>query len=318
MGPVGQRGGGGGRHRGQSDVLRTRRSRRCWAWGSRRWCRTPRAEGPRSRVSHFNQAQVLSVLVRADVLRVRLSGDRVCRALASDAATGGARGRVPAVVHSGAGAPVRDGGDGRGAARHRQLQARDDRPDGLRDLNMVLSPFLIFGLGHGPAVGRCGSRDRHVRRTWCGSAWLTFYFLAAELLPEFCAVALEARSGLWRYDAEDRPPGGGGVRAAGGASVCRVRGEPPVWIRGAGRIRHRHAHRPGRLPAVVALGFAVAPVAGQNVGARQGSRRATFRSAVLDGSRRDGNALDRLLDRRRRDGRGFLERPRGVAVGTDT
>ena len=58
-------------------------------------------------------------------LVVAMAGRRLyVDALAADAPTARARRRLPAVVHPGAGAAVRAGDDGGGAARHGRLQAR--------------------------------------------------------------------------------------------------------------------------------------------------------------------------------------------------
>ena len=79
-------------------------------------------------------------------------------ALGADAATARTRRRLPALVHSGDVAAVRDGRHGLGAARHRQLQARHGRPDRARSSSTcVLAPILIFGWGTGRPMGVAGA-----------------------------------------------------------------------------------------------------------------------------------------------------------------
>ena len=79
----------------------------------------------------FNQSQVLSMVAGLLFLAVAMLLRH--QYAASQSATEGHAHRdraIPAVVHSRHGAAVRDGGHGRRAARHRQLQARHVRADG--------------------------------------------------------------------------------------------------------------------------------------------------------------------------------------------
>ena len=100
--------------------------RRCSASARRRWCRMrPAARITIARSLVFNQSQVLSIVVARVFLAVAMLTRR--RTRAEQSADDGMRERdraIPAVVHSGDGAAVRHGRDGRGAARHRQFQAR--------------------------------------------------------------------------------------------------------------------------------------------------------------------------------------------------
>ena len=107
-------------------------SRRCSASAPRRWCRMRperrTATGPccssiSRRCSRWcaGPAFLLVMMTLRGPLHAGAGGRRH---------HGHARGRLPALVHSGDVAAVRDGRDGLGAARHRQLQAGNDRADG--------------------------------------------------------------------------------------------------------------------------------------------------------------------------------------------
>ena len=243
----------------------------------------------------FNQSQVLSVVVGAALLRRRHGAPhrRTRTRSRADARTAALAADYLAVVHPGDGAAVRDGRDGRGAARHRQLQAGHDRPDRHGDPEHGAGAVPDLRLGH--AAGRSAwpaRRSRRSSRSRSASVWLTFYFLPKDSYLKFMAADWKPRLRTLEEDARDRPAGRRGVRADRRLPVRRLR-------RSAGRSARRR--RPGSASACASCrpascrssrsGFAVAPVAGQNFGARQAERvRATFRSAVADGGRRDAAA----------------------------
>ena len=130
VGRLGKEAVAGGRHRRQPHVHRARdladaRRRHDDAGLARRRA----ARSTRAALLVFNQSQVLSVLVGVIFLVVAMAAARLRtrRRWAPTPQTARAGRRVPALVHPGDGAAVRDGRDGRGAARHRQLQAGHDR-----------------------------------------------------------------------------------------------------------------------------------------------------------------------------------------------
>ena len=131
-------------------------------------------------------------------------------------------------------------------------------------LNTVLAPRPDPGLGHRPAARRGRRRDRladrHLRgrrgappRTSC----------ASRSYLRSCWRELPAAAGAVGPHAQDRPAGGGGVRADGRLHDGDLHREPAVRRRrprpaSASALRVVQA---GFMP-VVALGFAVSPVAG--------------------------------------------------------
>ena len=123
---------------------------------------------------------------------------------------------------------VRDGGDGRGAARHGQLQTGHDgvsrRPSSS---TCSLAPVLIFGWGTGFAAGRAGAALATFHRgrpsAW---SWITIYFIARERVSAVSSGQWKPRP-PWREYAEDRPPGGRRVRADGGLLVSSTRSARP-------------------------------------------------------------------------------------------
>ena len=149
-------------------------------------------------------------------------------------------------------------------------------------LNMVLAPFLIFGwVTHRP-FGVAGAAVSSLIAIAVASVWLTFYFFAKGSYLKFMAADWKPDFGLWRKMLGiGLPAGAEFALLAVYLFVVYVVSRPFGSAAQAGFGIGMRIVQAGFMP-VVALGFAVAPVAGQNVGARQAERvRATFRSAVL-------------------------------------
>ena len=149
-------------------------------------------------------------------------------------------------------------------------------------LNMVLAPFLIFGwVTHRP-FGVAGAAVSSLIAIAVGSVWLTFYFFPKSSYLKFMVGDWKPDIGLWKKMLGIGLPAGAefallAVYLFVVYAVSRPFGSGAQAGFGIG-MRIVQA---GFMP-VVALGFAVAPVAGQNVGARRAERvRATFRSAVF-------------------------------------
>ena len=149
-------------------------------------------------------------------------------------------------------------------------------------INMILAPFLIFGWGTGRAFGVAGAAIASLIAIIIGIIWLATYFLPEDAFLRFVRADWKPDWGLWRKMLGIGLPAG--VEFALIAvyifivySVTRQFGAAAQAAFGIG-MRIVQA---GFMP-VVALGFSVAPVAGQNFGARKAQRvRDTFRDGAL-------------------------------------
>jgi putative MATE family efflux protein len=149
-------------------------------------------------------------------------------------------------------------------------------------LNMVLAPFLIFGwVTHRP-FGVAGAAISSLIAIAVASVWLTFYFFAKGSYLKFMAADWKPDIGLWRKMLGiGLPAGAEFALLAVYLFVVYVVSRPFGSAAQAGFGISMRIVQAGFMP-VVALGFAVAPVAGQNFGARRAERvRSTFRSAVF-------------------------------------
>jgi len=185
-------------------------------------------------------------------------------------------------------------------------------------LNMVLAPFLIFGwVTHRP-FGVAGAAVSSLIAIAVGSVWLTFYFFPKSSYLKFMAADWKPDFGLWKKMLGiGLPAGAEFALLAVYLFVVYVVSRPFGSAAQAGFGIGMRIVQAGFMP-VVALGFAVAPVAGQNVGARHAERvRATFRSAVFMAA----GAMVLLSIACRMAGaemvRVFSSDPEVVAVGTE-
>ena len=148
--------------------------------------------------------------------------------------------------------------------------------------NIVLAPFLIFGWGTGVALGVAGAAIATFISIALGVVWMTTYFLRPDSYLRFTPRAWTPRLAQWRDLLKIGLPAGAefGLMAVYLFIVYAViRRFGPSAQAGFGiGLRIVQA----LFMPVVALGFATAAVAGQNYGARHGSRvRATFAAASL-------------------------------------
>ena len=149
-------------------------------------------------------------------------------------------------------------------------------------LNMVLAPFLIFGwVTHRP-LGVTGAALATFVAVVVGTVWLLFYFLPKDAYLKFMVADWKPRLDLWASILKIGLPAGAefalmAVYLVVVYTIIRPFGAAAQAGFGIGLRIIQALFMP-----VVALGFAVAPVAGQNFGARQPQRvRDTFRSAVV-------------------------------------
>jgi len=148
-------------------------------------------------------------------------------------------------------------------------------------LNMVLAPFLVFGwITHRP-MGVAGAALATFIAIAAGTLWMITFFLPQSSYLKFIPADWKPQTKLWSKMLQIGLPAGAefgliGVYLFVIYTVIRPFGASAQAGFGIG-MRIIQA---GFMP-VVALGFAVSPVAGQNFGARKPDRvREAFRSAV--------------------------------------
>ncbi len=148
-------------------------------------------------------------------------------------------------------------------------------------INIVLAPILIFGWGTGTPLGVAGAAIASLVAIVIGTAWLSTYFLQRSAYLSFVASEWVPDMKLWADLLKIGLPAGAefaltAVYLFVVYALCRPFGSAAQAGFGIG-MRVLQA---GFMP-VVALGFAVGPVAGQNFGARHPDRvRDTFKTAA--------------------------------------
>ena len=148
-------------------------------------------------------------------------------------------------------------------------------------LNIILAPVLIFGWGPAPEMGVAGAAVATFLAIVIGAVWMTLYFLPAGAYIKFHSHDWRPRFDLWGGMLKIGLPAGAefalmAVYLVLVYSVSRPFGASAQAGFGIGLRVVQACFLP-----VVALGFAVSPVAGQNFGARKAERvRETFRTAA--------------------------------------
>jgi putative MATE family efflux protein len=148
-------------------------------------------------------------------------------------------------------------------------------------INLVLAPFLIFGWGTGIAFGVAGAAIASFVAILIGVVWMVVYFLPADSYLKFRFDHWRPDVPLWRSMLKVGLPSGAefalmAVYLVIVYSVTRPFGAAAQAGFGIGMRILQACFLP-----VVALGFAVGPVAGQNFGARHAARvRQVFRDAA--------------------------------------
>ncbi len=149
-------------------------------------------------------------------------------------------------------------------------------------LNMLLAPFLIFGWVTGHALGVAGAAISSLIAIIVGVAWLLLYFVAKDSYLQFVRADLRPKVEVWKRILGIGLPAGFefammAVYIAVVYSVTRPFGAAAQAGFGIGM----RVVQAGFMP-VVALGFSVAPVAGQNFGAKLAGRvKRAFRDGAL-------------------------------------
>lgn len=149
-------------------------------------------------------------------------------------------------------------------------------------INMILAPILIFGWGTGRAFGVTGAAISSLIAIAIGVVWLTTYFFARNSFLRFAVADWKPRLDLWKKMLAIGLPAGFefAIMAAYMIIVYSIT-RPFGAAAQAGFGIGMRVVQAGFMP-VIALGFSVAPVAGQNFGARQAQRvKDTFRDAAF-------------------------------------
>ena len=148
-------------------------------------------------------------------------------------------------------------------------------------INLVLAPFLIFGWWTGLAFGVAGAAISTLVAVVIGVVWLTSYFLRPDSYLKFMTADWKPRMDIWRQLLGVGLPTGVEFAFLSAYMVIVYAISRPFGAAAqAGFGIGQRIVQSGFMP-VVALGFSVAPVAGQNFGARQPHRvKATFRDAA--------------------------------------
>src|SRR6266545_3218998 len=148
-------------------------------------------------------------------------------------------------------------------------------------LNMILAPFLIFGWGTGRPLGVAGAAIASLVAIVVGLVWLTAYFRKVGSFLRFDPSAWRPRPAVWKRMLGIGLPSGFefGITTVYLAIVYSIT-RPFGAAAQAGFGIGMRIIQAGFMP-VVALAFSVAPVAGQNFGARLGQRvKDTFKDAA--------------------------------------
>jgi len=149
-------------------------------------------------------------------------------------------------------------------------------------INIVLAPVLMFGWIGTPPMGVGGAALASLVAVMVGTVWLSTYFFGSEGYLRFHPPDLRPRFPLWGDMLKIGLPAGAeflmmAVYLMLVYTLARPFGAAAQAGFGIGMRVVQALFMP-----VVALGFSVAPVAGQNVGARLADRvKAVFRDASL-------------------------------------
>ena len=149
-------------------------------------------------------------------------------------------------------------------------------------INMLLAPVLMFGWIGGRPLGVAGTAVASLVAVVVGTIWLATYFIVETSYLKFKRADWTPRIDLWsRVVRIGLPAGTEFALVAVYLFIVYTVSRPFCAAAQAGFGIGVRIVQAGFMP-VVALGFAVAPVAGQNFGARAADRvRETFRYAAL-------------------------------------
>ena len=148
-------------------------------------------------------------------------------------------------------------------------------------VNILLAPLLIFGWGPFPAMGVSGAALSTFLAIVVGLVWISVYFLDAKAYLRFHFGSWSPQLRVWWDMLKIGLPAGAEFALMGiYMAVIYAIAKPFGSAAQGGFTIGLRIVQSAFLP-VVALGFAVAPVAGQNFAARKGDRvREAFKAAA--------------------------------------
>ena len=148
-------------------------------------------------------------------------------------------------------------------------------------INMILAPFLIFGWGPFPEMGVSGAAVATLLAIVVGVVWISFYFVDAKAYLRFHFGSWQPQFRVWWEMLKIGLPAGAEFALMGIYMAVIYAITKPFGAAAQGGFTIGLRIVQSAFLPVVALGFAVAPVAGQNFAARKGDRvRAAFKAAA--------------------------------------
>ena len=139
-------------------------------------------------------------------------------------------------------------------------------------VNMIFAPFLIFGWVTGAAFGVAGAAVSSLIAVVVATVWLATYFVKPSAFLHFVPAEWKPNFAMWWQMLKiGLPAGAEFALMAVYLFIVYVISRPFGAAAQAGFGIGLRVVQAGFMP-VVALGFSVAPVAGQNFGARLGDR----------------------------------------------
>jgi len=148
-------------------------------------------------------------------------------------------------------------------------------------INIVLAPFLIFGWGPFPQMGVAGAAIATLVAIVVGVVWISIYFMDAKAYLRFHFGHWAPQVAVWWEMLKIGLPAGAEFALMGIYMAVIYAITKPFGAAAQGGFTIGVRVVQAVFLPVVALGFAVAPVAGQNFAARKGDRvREAFRAAA--------------------------------------
>jgi putative MATE family efflux protein len=148
-------------------------------------------------------------------------------------------------------------------------------------INMILAPFLIFGWGPFPELGVRGAAVATFIAVVVGVAWISLYFIDPKAYLRFHFGQWAPDVTVWWDMLKIGLPAGAEFALMGIYMAVIYAITKPFGAAAQGGFTIGVRIVQSAFLPVVALGFAVAPVAGQNFAARKGDRvRAAFKAAA--------------------------------------